>query len=55
MTVVAVLIALAITGWVSARLGGANPVRPTLRVIVGGALAMAITFGIGHLIGGAVG
>ena len=55
VTVVAVLIALAITGWASARLGGAKSLRPTLRVIVGGALAMAITFGIGHLIGGAVG
>ena len=55
VTVVAVLIALATTGWASARLGGSKPLRPTLRVIVGGALAMAITFGIGHLIGGAVG
>lgn len=55
VTVVAVLIALATTGWASARLGGAKSLRPTLRVIVGGALAMAITFGIGHLIGGAVG
>jgi vacuolar iron transporter family protein len=55
VTVVAVLIALAITGWVSARLGGANPLRPTLRVTVGGALAMAITFGIGHLVGATVG
>ena len=54
VTVFAVLIALAITGWVSARLGGVNPVRPTLRVIVGGALAMAITFGIGHLVGATV-
>jgi VIT1/CCC1 family predicted Fe2+/Mn2+ transporter len=55
VTVFAVLIALAITGWVSARLGGVNPVRPTLRVTVGGALAMAITFGIGHLVGATVG
>jgi VIT1/CCC1 family predicted Fe2+/Mn2+ transporter len=55
VTVFAVLIALAITGWVSARLGGAKPLRPTLRVTVGGALAMAITFGIGHLVGATVG
>ncbi|HZA08855.1 VIT family protein [Mycobacterium sp.] len=55
VTVVAVLIALAIAGWVSARLGGANPRRAALRVTVGGALAMAITFGIGHLVGAAVG
>jgi VIT1/CCC1 family predicted Fe2+/Mn2+ transporter len=31
-----------------------NPARPMLRVTVGGALAMAITFGIGHLVGAAV-
>ena len=55
VTVVAVLIALAITGWVSARLGGAKPLRPMLRVTVGGALAMAVTFGIGHLVGATVG
>jgi VIT1/CCC1 family predicted Fe2+/Mn2+ transporter len=30
-------------------------VRPIVRVVVGGALAMAITFGIGHLVGAAVG
>jgi vacuolar iron transporter family protein len=54
VTVFAVLIALAITGWVSARLGGVNPARPMLRVTVGGALAMAITFGIGHLVGATV-
>ena len=55
VTVITVLIALAITGWVSARLGGAKPLRPILRVTVGGALAMAITFGIGHLVGATVG
>jgi VIT1/CCC1 family predicted Fe2+/Mn2+ transporter len=55
VTFVAVLIALALTGWAGARLGGAKPLHPTLRVVVGGALAMVITFGIGHLIGAAVG
>jgi VIT1/CCC1 family predicted Fe2+/Mn2+ transporter len=55
VTVVAVLIALALTGWVAARLGGARPLRPTLRVLLGGALAMAVTFGIGHLVGATVG
>jgi VIT1/CCC1 family predicted Fe2+/Mn2+ transporter len=55
VTVAAVLLALATTGWVAARLGGAKPVRPIVRVVVGGALAMAITFGIGHLVGAAVG
>jgi vacuolar iron transporter family protein len=55
ITVAAVLLALAITGWVAARLGGAKPLRPIMRVTVGGALAMAITFGIGHLVGAAIG
>ena len=55
VTVAAVLLALAITGWVAARLGGAQPLRPILRVTVGGALAMAITFAIGHLVGATIG
>jgi VIT1/CCC1 family predicted Fe2+/Mn2+ transporter len=55
ITFVAVLIALAITGVISARLGGANPQRAIYRVVIGGALAMAVTFGIGHLVGGVVG
>ena len=54
ITFVAVLIALGITGWVSARLGGADPVRATQRVIIGGALAMAVTYAIGRLVGGVV-
>jgi vacuolar iron transporter family protein len=55
ITVGTVLLALAITGWVAARLGGAEPLRPIARVTIGGALAMAITFGIGHLVGATVG
>ncbi len=55
ITFAAVLIALAVTGFISARLGGANPRRAIARVVIGGALAMGITFGIGHLVGGAVG
>ena len=54
VTVAAVLVALGITGWVSAHLGGADPRRAALRVTIGGALAMAITFAIGHLVGAAV-
>ncbi len=54
VTFVAVLIALGITGWISARLGGADPVRATKRVVIGGALAMAITYAIGRMIGGVV-
>ncbi|WP_218957636.1 VIT1/CCC1 transporter family protein [Actinomyces faecalis] len=51
LTFAAVLVGLALTGGVSARLGEA-PVRPAvIRNMAGGALAMAVTWGIGHLIG----
>jgi vacuolar iron transporter family protein len=53
--VVAVLAALAITGVVSARLGGADPRRAVLRILVGGALGLAFTYGVGHLFGTALG
>ena len=49
VTFAAVVIALAVTGSVSARLGGGNLGRAVLRVVIGGALAMAITYGIGAL------
>lgn len=48
-TFVFVIIALAITGTLSAFVGGAKPLKATLRVMLGGALAMIVTFGIGHL------
>ncbi|HWL60118.1 MAG TPA: VIT family protein [Microbacteriaceae bacterium] len=47
----AVLLALAITGALGARLGGAPMLRPTVRVVVGGAAALLVTFGIGTLLG----
>lgn len=51
---VAVAIALMITGAVSARLGEA-PQRPAvIRNVLGGMLAMAITYGVGSLVGTAV-
>jgi VIT1/CCC1 family predicted Fe2+/Mn2+ transporter len=53
--VAAVLVALALTGSVSARLGGSSPRRAALRVVVGGALGLALTYGIGHLFGTAIG
>ncbi|GAB7002609.1 VIT family protein [Nocardioides sp. AN3] len=55
VTVVAVVIALAITGWTSARLGYAHPVRAALRNVGGGALAMAVTYLIGSLLGTTIG
>lgn len=51
VTVVAVVAALLVTGWGSAHLGGA-PKRPALvRLVTGGVLAMAVTFGVGYLFG----
>ena len=50
----AVLVALALTGALSAQLGGSNVRRAVLRVVVGGALGLAFTYGIGHLFGTAV-
>jgi VIT1/CCC1 family predicted Fe2+/Mn2+ transporter len=37
------------TGVLSARTSGASLLRPTVRVLIGGTLGMAITAGIGHL------
>jgi VIT1/CCC1 family predicted Fe2+/Mn2+ transporter len=54
-TVVASLVALGITGAVGARLGKAPALVPTTRVIVGGALALAVTWGIGSLLGAGLG
>ena len=47
----AVVIALAITGTVSAHLGRAPKLRAALRTTGGGLLAMAITAAVGSLIG----
>lgn len=51
VTFVAVLIALAVTGAVAARIGGSPPLRPSIRLVVGGALALAATWLIGTLLG----
>jgi VIT1/CCC1 family predicted Fe2+/Mn2+ transporter len=48
-TFLAVLVALTATGITSARIGGAPVLKATLRVVVGGALAMIVTFAIGSL------
>lgn len=55
ITFAAVLVALFATGWVSARLGDAPRRAAILRLVVGGALAMAVTFGIGYVFGVATG
>lgn len=51
LTVVAVLAALVLTGVVSARLGGGSPVRPMLRNVVVGTLAMGLTYAVGLFVG----
>lgn len=51
VTFISVLLALIITGTLSAQAGGANKTVATVRVVFGGILAMAITFGIGKLFG----
>ena len=51
VTFVVTLLALAITGAVSARIGGADPKRAVLRLVIGGALGLAVTFGVGWAFG----
>ncbi len=53
-TFIAVLAALVVTGWVSARVSGAGVGRSVTRNVIGGSLAMALTFGVGSLVGLAV-
>lgn len=49
VTFISVIFALGLTGYLSARAGGANTIRAMIRVITGGALAMAVTYGIGKI------
>jgi len=46
-----VLVALVLTGTLSAMLGGARKGRAVVRVVLGGALAMLVTYGIGQIVG----
>ena len=55
VTVVAVTVALALTGWVSARLGGGGVRRAVARNVGGGLLAMGVTYLIGSMIGARLG
>ena len=49
ITGVVTLAALAATGGLAAKLGGADPVKASVRVTVGGALALVATYGVGLL------
>ncbi len=51
VTFAGVLVALALTGTLSARLGGAQVRRAVARIVGGGALAMLVTFAIGQFVG----
>lgn len=51
ITVLAVLAALALCGWSSARLGAAPVRRAILRNVAGGALAMGVTYAAGSVLG----
>ena len=51
LTFAVVLLALAATGATSALIGGSPWLRPTIRVVIGGALALGATFLIGTLLG----
>ncbi|MFV9456201.1 VIT1/CCC1 transporter family protein [Rhodococcus sp. NM-2] len=47
----AVLLALALAGTISARLGRAARRRAVLRIVAGGAIAMTAAYALGHLVG----
>lgn len=51
VTFAAVVLALALTGSLSAMAGGAAKGRATIRVLIGGILAMIVTYTIGRLVG----
>lgn len=48
---ISVVIALILTGTISAKIGKAHVLRAVLRVVFGGVLAMAVTYGIGRFLG----
>jgi VIT1/CCC1 family predicted Fe2+/Mn2+ transporter len=54
VTMAATMLALALTGWAGARMGGAPPARGTLRVLVWGVAAMVLTMLVGRAVGTAV-
>ena len=55
VTGVAVVLALAGTGWASATLGSSAPGRAVVRNVCGGLLAMLVTYLIGSLVGTQIG
>ena len=53
-TIAVVVITLVALGVSSSKYGGAHPVRPVLRVVIGGLVAIAVTMAVGKLFGAAV-
>lgn len=51
VTFMAVLVALALTGTLSAAIGGSSKTTSAARLVIGGALALAATYGIGSALG----
>jgi vacuolar iron transporter family protein len=54
-TFAAVLVALAVTGYVASWIGGSARGRAVVRTVIGGALALSATFLVGSLFGTAIG
>ncbi len=54
ITFMAVLVALAVTGYISAKVSDADKRRAVMRVLFGGAFAMVVTFAIGRIFGASV-
>ena len=50
LIVIVTLVGLALAGLLGALVAGGSLVRPTLRVVCGGAAAMAVTAAVGHLV-----
>lgn len=50
VTFVIVLLALALTGWISAEISDIHPVRPIIRTAAIGVLSMTTTYAAGHLL-----
>ena len=54
VTVMAVLIALSVAGFLSARLGGSSARLAVTRIVIGGGAGLALTYTIGKLFGTAI-
>ena len=48
--IVVTVIGLALAGVIGASISGTKPLPPTIRILIGGSLAMAVTSGIGALV-----